>query len=299
MGALRKVMPITAASFIIGWLAIAGVPPFSGFWSKDEILAYAWDKSPILWFIGVVTAAAHRLLHDPPGDPGVLRQGAVGRGSPDLPRGARRALAEARGRGCRGGSTTVARPRGPRRPPPHESPWMMTTPLVVLAFLVGALFGGLLNLPVQRRLDFLHQWLEPVFVEADAPPTLSEPAEELLLVIVSGLRGRGASSSPTSCTQRHRIKAVEPDDAGHGWYVDEARGGVRGRSRRRGVRGRCVSQFDQQVVDGAVNGTGAMARPPPGAGCAGSRPARPQLRPRHRHRRGAAARLVRAGRGCF
>ena len=37
-------MPITAVTFIIGWLAIAGVPPFAGFWSKDEILLVAWNK---------------------------------------------------------------------------------------------------------------------------------------------------------------------------------------------------------------------------------------------------------------
>ncbi len=56
MGGLAKFMPITAGTFIIGWLAIAGVPPFAGFWSKDEILIYAWEKSPLLWFIGLVTA---------------------------------------------------------------------------------------------------------------------------------------------------------------------------------------------------------------------------------------------------
>ena len=55
-GGLRSLMPITAGTFIIGWLAIAGVPPFSGFWSKDEILAFAWNKSPLLWIVGVVTA---------------------------------------------------------------------------------------------------------------------------------------------------------------------------------------------------------------------------------------------------
>ena len=44
MGALRIAMPITGATFIIGWLAIAGVPPFAGFWSKDEILLAAWNK---------------------------------------------------------------------------------------------------------------------------------------------------------------------------------------------------------------------------------------------------------------
>ena len=56
MGGLRKYMPITAATFIVGWLAIAGVPPFAGFWSKDEILLFAYDKSPALWAIGLVTA---------------------------------------------------------------------------------------------------------------------------------------------------------------------------------------------------------------------------------------------------
>jgi NADH-quinone oxidoreductase subunit L len=55
-GNLRKFMPITAITFIIGWLAIAGVPPFSGFFSKDEILAAAWDKSPALWAMGLITA---------------------------------------------------------------------------------------------------------------------------------------------------------------------------------------------------------------------------------------------------
>jgi NADH-quinone oxidoreductase subunit L len=56
MGALRKFMPITAATFIIGWLAIAGVPPFSGFWSKDEILLFTLADSPALYVIGSLTA---------------------------------------------------------------------------------------------------------------------------------------------------------------------------------------------------------------------------------------------------
>ena len=64
MGGLSKLMPITAMTFIIGWLAIAGVPPFSGFWSKDEILLYAWNYEglggaaggKVLWAIGLITA---------------------------------------------------------------------------------------------------------------------------------------------------------------------------------------------------------------------------------------------------
>ena len=60
MGGLQKFMPVTGFTFIIGWLAIAGVPPFSGFWSKDEILVFAWNADEIggkaLWAIGLVTA---------------------------------------------------------------------------------------------------------------------------------------------------------------------------------------------------------------------------------------------------
>src|SRR6202008_392315 len=56
MGGLRKVMPITAATFIVGWLAIAGIPPFAGFWSKDEILLAAYESNKVLWAIGLVTA---------------------------------------------------------------------------------------------------------------------------------------------------------------------------------------------------------------------------------------------------
>ena len=55
-GGLYKLLPVTCGVFIVGWLAIAGVPPFSGFWSKDEILAYAWDDNKVLWLIGLVVA---------------------------------------------------------------------------------------------------------------------------------------------------------------------------------------------------------------------------------------------------
>ncbi len=59
-GGLQKLMPITAGTFIIGWLAIAGVPPFAGFWSKDEILLSAFDSGGLngllLWIVGLITA---------------------------------------------------------------------------------------------------------------------------------------------------------------------------------------------------------------------------------------------------
>ena len=56
MGGLRKKMPITSITFFIGCIAISGIPPLAGFWSKDEILGQAFNSFPILWFIGFLTA---------------------------------------------------------------------------------------------------------------------------------------------------------------------------------------------------------------------------------------------------
>ena len=77
MGNLRGYMPITFITFGIGWLAIAAVPPLSGFWAKGDVLENAWSAAP-----GAVGGRpghrrAHRLLHEPADRPGLLRQGPV------------------------------------------------------------------------------------------------------------------------------------------------------------------------------------------------------------------------------
>jgi len=56
MGGLRKYMPITNITFLIAALAISGVPPFAGFWSKDEILVAAYDQNKLIYYIGVFVA---------------------------------------------------------------------------------------------------------------------------------------------------------------------------------------------------------------------------------------------------
>ncbi len=59
MGGLRKYMPLTALGFIIAWLAIAGVPPFAGFWAKDEVLSRAYFAGDYgVWIVGALAAAA-------------------------------------------------------------------------------------------------------------------------------------------------------------------------------------------------------------------------------------------------
>src|SRR5690606_5668927 len=56
MGGLRKYLPITFATFLIGTLAIGGLPPFAGFFSKDEILASTFVNSPVLWIVALVAS---------------------------------------------------------------------------------------------------------------------------------------------------------------------------------------------------------------------------------------------------
>ena len=56
MGGLRKYLPVTHWTFLLGCIAIAGIPPFSGFFSKDEILAAAYAKNPVYWVLGVIGA---------------------------------------------------------------------------------------------------------------------------------------------------------------------------------------------------------------------------------------------------
>jgi NADH-quinone oxidoreductase subunit L len=252
MGALRKVMPITSACFIVGWLAIAGVPPFSGFWSKDEILAFVWEKSPVLWFVGVVTALltayymtrqvilvffgkerwdeARPTYPEAPVEPSPTPL-AVGAAVADD-------VHDHEGHGVH----------------PHESPWIMTTPLVILAFLAAT--GGILNLPI-GNLDFLHQWLESVpFLEETLAPHTTSTAEELLLIFVSvAFVGVGIFLAYLVYA-RHRIKAVEPTVLEHGWYVDEGVAALVGGPGEASWEG--VSQFDHQVIDGTVMGAGAV-----------------------------------------
>src|SRR4029453_13162004 len=56
MGGLAKWMPITHATFVVGWLAISGIPPLSGFWSKDEIILADLDFNTFLFVVGLVAA---------------------------------------------------------------------------------------------------------------------------------------------------------------------------------------------------------------------------------------------------
>jgi NADH-quinone oxidoreductase subunit L len=260
MGGLRPFLPITSICFIVGWLAISGVPPLSGFWSKDEILAQAWQRSTVLWFIGVFTAllTAYYMTRQvilvffgkprweeasplaPDAGPVPQPVGAAVNPDPELHAGAHDDHG-AHGHGAR---------------PPHESPWVMTVPLIVLAIL--AAFGGLLNLPF-GDLDFLTRWLEPTYFleETELPLTISSALEWTLIgiSIVFVLTGIFLA---WLVYERHRVKAVEPEILRHGWYVDESVAWVVEKPGMESWEG--LNWVDHNVVDGAVMGSGGLMK---------------------------------------
>ncbi len=161
MGALRKFMPITAATFIVGWLAIAGVPPFSGFWSKDEILLYTLADNTPLYIVGIVTAVLTAFY--------MTRQIIM------VFFGEARwtSLANAdEAPEVADGEPPVETHNAHGEFKPHESPPIMWIPLVVLAGV--AALGGLVNMPKLFGIPGgmshkLEEWLHPVveFGEAD------------------------------------------------------------------------------------------------------------------------------------
>ncbi len=245
MGALRKFMPITAVTFIIGWLAIAGVPPFAGFWSKDEILLFTLAESVPLYVIGIVTAVFTAFY--------MTRQvimvffgeakwtsHANAEEAPEAVEGEEPAETH----GAHGELT------------PHESPPIMWIPLVVLAAL--ALLEGLINLPdlfgipgdAQHRLE---EWLHPVieFGEAEIEGTFAYDNTYLLVAIavVGALAGLVVAWLMYS---RRRIRVVEPVVLAHGWYYDEAITDFVGGPGTTAFE--ATATFDEKVVDGAVNG---------------------------------------------
>lgn len=126
MGGLKNYMPVTYWTFLVSTLAIAGIPPLSGFFSKDEVLYHAlMDGNIIFWGMGISAALLtafymFRLVF----------------------------------------MTFHGESRVDPHIHPHESPKVMTMPLVILAGL--ATIGGILGMPLFHGWHILHNWLEPV-----------------------------------------------------------------------------------------------------------------------------------------
>jgi NADH-quinone oxidoreductase subunit L len=261
MGGLFRFMPITASTFIVGWLAIAGIPPFSGFWSKDEILIYAWNDSKAIWFLGSIAALLTAFYMSRQvfmvffGDQRWRELSAS-----DAPVEAD-AEDVADAHAATDADTTDGDEADAHEFPagftPHESPWLMTVPLVVLS--VFALLAGGMNLPFTQSLHYLNDWLEPSVFGAEAHLDLSAETKWAIAIFSTLLSVVGVIVAALIYLQRRFDPAkVELRPFAEGWWIDSTFANFVGGPGRKAFD--LVAWFDKNVVDGAVNGVAAGVR---------------------------------------
>jgi NADH-quinone oxidoreductase subunit L len=147
MGGLKKAMPITFWTMLISTLAISGIFPFAGFWSKDEILMTAFHENKILWIVGSIASIMtafymFRLMY--------LTFFKTFRGTEE------------------------------QKHHLHESPALITLPLIILAIL--ATIGGAINLPGS---NWLNHYLEPLFSKASHEAHVLGNTEYMLMGIAT------------------------------------------------------------------------------------------------------------------
>ncbi|HEX8818172.1 MAG TPA: NADH-quinone oxidoreductase subunit L [Terriglobales bacterium] len=260
MGDLHKRIPITFRTMAIGTLAIAGIPGFAGFFSKDAVLWQAWSSEGgayrLLWFIGFITALMTafymgRLI--------VLTFYSTPRMSHEVEHHV------------------------------HESPKSMTAPLVILA--ICSIFAGWLGWPHSiGGSDRFTKFLEPVFAREavvlgkEAPKQLAsgekeeertDPMEYALMALSVGAAIAGLGMAWREYRKANKdfvepIAKVAPvayDILYHKYYVDEGYDYVfTGRKKVGDVRlgvmglGDACSWFDKNIIDGTVNGAGWITR---------------------------------------
>ena len=245
MGGLRKYMPITAITFFIGTLAISGIPPFAGFWSKDEILASTFRANPILWAIGFLTAGLTAFY--------MFRmyfttfEGEF-RGTD------KKLLAMVKAENSVGKEVQAEDSHGHHASKPHESPITMTFPLMVLA--IPSMLIGLVGTPLGNYFEY--------FIHAPSEKITEVPAEgftpEFLLMAGSsvGIGLIGISLAILMYLQKKIdpsaiAKSIEPiyKLSKNKWYIDEVYNAVFVTGSRRLARQ--VLEVDAKIVDGAVN----------------------------------------------
>ncbi len=243
MGGLRPFLPWTATLMWIATLAIAGIPPFSGFFSKDEILGAAFARGAIqpawylFWGLGLAAAAltafymTRMMLYT-----------------------------------FHGPNRTGAREQVHLR----EAPWVMTGPLVVLGVL--AALGGAINLPtLVGGSAWLHHWLEPVTAAGTALAPAAELAhrtEWLLIGVAVAIAAGGIFAALRLLDPTALVPARQaPPETGFAkvlwkkWYVDELYDAVIVRPVLWVSRTVLWRVVDVGVVDGAgVNGAAVVSR---------------------------------------
>jgi NADH-quinone oxidoreductase subunit L len=292
MGGLKRYLPVTFVTMMVGTLAIAGIPPLSGFFSKDEILFRTFLSYKVIWVIAVATAFMtafymFRLMSMTFfGDYRGPAWEASGHGAP------RPSDAHAHGHAHEDDHEVAHGPAQPHGPGPsadahaghgqgpwhgpHESPKPMTVPLMALA--VGAIVAGFVGIPAALGGgNAIEHFLEPSFTaEHHAPNAAGESvqsegqhegehvssATELglmgfsVLIAVAGimLARKFYISSPEISDRLATQWSGAHRTLSNKYYVDELYNAtvISGTF----ASGRALWAVDRRVVDGAVNGTG-------------------------------------------
>jgi len=227
MGGLKKALPVTFMTMFLGTIAISGLPPFSGFFSKDEILAHVYEHSPALWFVGVLTSMLTAFY--------MFRMMFL---------------------------TFWGSFRGTHEQHHHlhESPKSITIPLIVLAVLsVG---GGLLGLPEFWGFNnYIGEHLDPVIMRKN--PSIMSHDTEWMLMGLAVLSAVAVIYFAYQMFIKNSVLPVENEKQLKSWqrlvynkyYVDEFYDALF-RKPLDGISKAFYKFFDIQLIDGIVNGVG-------------------------------------------
>lgn len=244
MGNLRKYMPITSTCFLIGTLAICGIPPFAGFWSKDEILGLAFEANPALWLVGWLTAGMtafymfRMYFMTFEGD----FRGKNEKIKADLIQAAGMSVSEG----------------GHHGEKPHESPATMTFALVMLA--IPSVFIGLIGFPWNNRFEafiFSPNEVEEVAHHFDLTEFLimggNSVGIALIGITIASLMYLQGKIDPSAIASKfpslYNLSLNK-------WYFDDIYDKIFVKGSRRMAR--AIMEVDYKVVDGAVNLTGLV-----------------------------------------
>lgn len=239
MGGLRKYMPATGTTFWISTLAISGIIPLAGFFSKDEILTclFLFDTDvvslyKVVWLFAMLTAVLTAVY--------MTRLTML---------------------------TFEGKERFPDTKKPHESPALMTIPLWILGAL--AVVAGFLGLPYiigHGEYHMLHHWLEPVITDNAAFVAHATMAKEVTLIGLSTILAIAAVFLTRNFYKKHGLAGDEKIKKAFGglfnvmknkFYIDELYNAVLIRPFMQFGK-QALSWFDNTIVDGTVEGTGTV-----------------------------------------
>jgi NADH-quinone oxidoreductase subunit L len=230
MGGLKKHLPITHLTFLLACLAIAGIPPFSGFFSKDEILTAAFNKNPLYYYIGVAGALMTAFY--------MFRLYTL---------------------------TFLGNFRGTHEQEHHlhESPWQMTFPLIVLAVL--SVFGGFLGIPevFAEHAHSLENFLAPVFAGSEKLMETHHLAASQEYLMMGGTTALIVVMIVFAVSRFKKYNGGDEAASGlsalleNKWYIDELYDAVIVKPVT-AFAGVCKNVIEKSGIDGLVNGVGRL-----------------------------------------